>query len=195
MWGFLQLTIASLRWSPKTTSHILHSNMSKHTHTYIYIYIQVKTLGRTKIIYQFASFMGSATRKSKYINIYVCVLSTRDLSMAGFMTTDCWKKSNGWTMGLEKGKKPDVLSVGLPAANYSFFAMIPKNNISYIAFQHEQTHTYIYICLNIYLNIYIYTSESLGRNQNSISIRFFHGECHQEIKVYIYIWIYMFLVQ
>ena len=57
-------------------------------------------------------------------------------------------------MGLEKGKKPDVLSVGLPAANYSFFAVITENNISYIAFQHEQTHTQIYI--------YIYTSENLG---------------------------------
>ena len=34
-----------------------------------------------------------------------------------------------------KERKPDVLSVGLPAANYSFFAVIPE-----IAFQHEQTH-------------------------------------------------------
>ena len=55
----------------------------------------MKTLGRPKIIYQFASFMGSATRKSNiYIYIYVCFLSSRDLSMAGFMTTDC-EKSNG----------------------------------------------------------------------------------------------------
>ena len=33
--------------------------------------MQVKTLGGTKIIYQFASFMGSATRKSKYVYIYI----------------------------------------------------------------------------------------------------------------------------
>ena len=102
----------------------------------------MKTLGRTTIIYQFASFMGSATRKSNiYIYIYMCVLSNRDLSMAGFMTTDCEKKQ--WlNHGIgERKEKPDVLSVGLPAANYSFFAVIPENNISYIAFQHEQTHT------------------------------------------------------
>ena len=98
--------------------------------------------------------------------------------MAGFMTTDCEKKQ--WlNHGIgERKEKPDVLSVGLPAANYSFFAVIPENNISYIAFQHEQTHTHTYI--------YIYTSENLGENQNNISIRFFHGKCHQQIE-YIYI--------
>ena len=55
--------------------------------------------------------------------------------MAGFMTTDCEKKQ--WlNHGIgERKEKPDVLSVGLPAANYSFFAVIPE-----IAFQHEQTH-------------------------------------------------------
>ena len=85
----------------------------------------------------------------------MCFLSNRDLSMAGFMTTDCEKKQ--WlNHGIgERKEKPDVLSVGLPAANYSFFAVIPENNISYIAFQHEQTHTDIYI--------YIYTSENLGK--------------------------------
>ena len=48
-----------------------------------------------------------------------------------------------------KERKPDVLSVGLPAANYSFFAVIPENNISYIASQHEQTHTHIYIYIQV----------------------------------------------
>ena len=49
----------------------------------------MKTLGRTTIIYQFASFKGSATGKSNiYIYILKCFLSTRDLSMAGFMTTE-----------------------------------------------------------------------------------------------------------
>ena len=103
--------------------------------------------------------------------------------MAGFMTTDCEKKQWLKHANAERKEKPDVLSVGLPAANYSFFAVIPENNISYIAFQHQQTHTHIYI--------YIYTSENLGENQNNISIRFFHGECHQEIKVYTYICIYI----
>ena len=121
----------------------------------------------------------------------MCFLSKRDLSMAGFMTTDCEKKKQWLNHGIgERKEKLDVLSVGLPAANYSFFAMIPENNISYIAFQHEQTHTHIYIY------IYLHTSENLGENQNNISIRFFHGECHQEIEyVYIYIYICMFLVQ
>ena len=76
---------------------------------------------------------------------YICFFSTRNLSMAGFMTTD-YEKKQWLNHGIEKRKeKPDVLSVGLPAANYSFFAAIPENNISYIAFQHEQTHTHIYL--------------------------------------------------
>ena len=107
--------------------------------------------------------------------------------MAGFMTTE--KKAMVEPCDWRKERKPDVLSVGLPAANYSFFAVIPENNILYFAFQHEQTHTYIYI----HIYIYIYTSENLGEHHNNISIRFFQGECHREIE-YIYIYIYMFLV-
>ena len=72
-------------------------------------------------------------------------MSNGDLSMAGFMTTDC-KKKQWLNHGIgERKEKSDVLSVGLPAANYSFFAVIPENKISYIAFQHGQTHTHIFI--------------------------------------------------
>ena len=50
--------------------------------------------------------------------------------MASFMTTDCEKKAMVKPWDWRKERKPDVLSVGRPAANYSFFAVIPENNIS-----------------------------------------------------------------
>ena len=146
--------------------------------------------GETKHYISIRFFHGDCRQEISCINIYMCFLSNRDLSMASFMTTDCEKKQWLNLANGERKEKPDVLSVGLPAANYSFFAEIPENNISYIAFQHEQeqTHPHIYIYKYIYIHIYIYTSENLGENQNNISIRFFHGACHQEIEyVYIYI--------
>ena len=76
----------------------------------------------------------------------------------------------------------DVLSVGLPAANCSFFAVISENNISHTSHSNMSRHIYIYIYMNIF--------ENLGENQNDISIRLFHDEYHREIE-YIYIYIYV----
>ena len=73
-----------------------------HSCTYMYIYVCAYTA------VSIASFMGSTTGKSTvyiYIYIHICFLSTRELSMAGFITIDCEKQKNGWTMGLKKGKK------------------------------------------------------------------------------------------
>ena len=109
----------------------------------------------------------------------MCVLSNRDLSMAGFITTDCeTKKAMVAPWDWRKERKTWCSKCGAPASNYSFIAVIPENNISYIAVQHEQTWAITHT--------YMHTSENLGGNQNNISIRFFHGEYHQEIKVYIY---------
>ena len=93
--------------------------MSKHTHTYIYIYTS-ENLGENQNNISIRFFHGECHQEIEYIYIYVCFLSNRDLSMAGFMTTDCEKKQ--WlNHGIgERKEKPDVLSVGLPAANYEF---------------------------------------------------------------------------
>ena len=133
--------------------------------------------------------MGSATRKS---TVY------RNVSVSCPIGIYQWQAS--WPLIVEKKQwlnraigerkeKPDVLSVGLPAANYSFLAVIPENNISYIAFQHEQTHTHTYI----YIWIYIFKQmKAWGRTTIIYHFVSFKGSATG--KSYIYIHIYMFRV-
>ena len=184
MWGFLQLTVVSLRWSPKTIC-LIHC-IPIWVDIYIYIY-DWKSWGKPK--WYINSLVPWWVPPGNRIYMF---LFHQESFNGRLYDHWLWKKAMLNYLIEKRKEKPDVLSVGLPAANYSFFAAIPENNISYIAFQHEQeqTHTHTHIYIYIYIQV-----KTLGRTKIIYQFASFMGSASRKSNICIYKYICMFLVQ